>query len=53
MVESRAEETYLGCFIDADDRDLPNLLIGDSNYKNCFELAIANGYRYAGLQFGG
>jgi hypothetical protein len=47
-------ETYLGCYIDAsNDRDLPNrILEGDGNYKRCFELAIANGFRYAGLQYG-
>ena len=47
-------KTYLGCYIDAgNDRDLPNRFYeGNGNYKRCIELAIANGFRYAGLQYG-
>ena len=47
-------ETYIGCFVDRGDRDLPNLLgEGYGNYKACFEAAQRKGFIFAGLQFRG
>ena len=49
-------ENYVGCFKDYafTDRDLTKRLEeGYGNYKKCFGIAKANGFKYAGLQNGG
>jgi len=41
-----------GCYKDAGKRDLENRL-KTAEPKECFELAVKAGYKYAGLQYGG
>jgi hypothetical protein len=44
---------YLGCFIDHDDRDLPNLLISNgATSESCRAAALGQQYEFYGLQFG-
>jgi len=52
--ESIMGETYVGCYVDNGKRDLPKLIRdGYGNYEKCFELAKANGMKFAGLQYSG
>jgi hypothetical protein len=47
-------ETRTGCFKDAGNRDLPNLLrAGYGSPSKCFAEAMKGGYKYAGLQYYG
>lgn len=45
-------ESYVGCFVDKAERDLPhNLPVGNGHYKKCFDEASRMGYKFAGLQY--
>jgi len=46
---------YIGCYIDNNNRDLPNLLINGGNtltVESCRQACANSGYTYAGLQAG-
>merc|ERR1712176_493558 len=43
---------YIGCFIDNEDRDLPDNGEGDQHgIESCRERCSSEGYKYAGLQY--
>lgn len=46
--------TYLGCYSDSSNRALPYELISSgATVESCLSEAVAQGYAYAGLQYGG
>jgi hypothetical protein len=47
-------ESSLGCYKDAGQRDLPNLIrAGYGNPAKCFKMAMDAGYQYVGMQYRG
>lgn len=58
IVQTAGNYTYLGCFVDSsDNRVLDGESFSDGSatgvtVEECVEFAVANGWKYAGVEFG-
>jgi WSC domain len=52
--QSTPVSSYVGCYVDASTRALPDWLINsNTTVESCIAAATAAGYAYAGLEYGG